>query len=66
MARGKVKWFNDCTGYGLIERENGEFVLYHFSDIVGGCLDTPQDGDEVEFDVGEGLDGPHAFNVEKI
>jgi len=66
MARGKVKWYNDFTGYGVIERENGETVMYNFSDIVGECLETPQEGDEVEFDVAEGLNGFQAVNVEKI
>ncbi len=66
MARGKVKWFNDGLGYGYIEQENGEDILCHFSDIIEEALESLQEGDEVEFDVVEGLKGLQAANVEKI
>lgn len=66
MARGKVKWFNDGMGYGSIEHESGADILCHFSDIIGEGLKSLQEGDEVEFDVVEGLNGPHAVNVEKF
>jgi CspA family cold shock protein len=66
MARGKVKWFDDGTGYGFIEQENGQDILCHFSDVIEEGLESLQEGDEVEFDVVEGLKGPQAANVEKV
>jgi CspA family cold shock protein len=66
MAIGKVKCFNNDKGYGSIEQENGEDVFFHFSDIIGEGFKSLQEGDEVEFDVVEGLKGPQAANVEKI
>ena len=33
MATGTVKWFNPDKGYGFIEREGGEDLCVHFSEI---------------------------------
>ena len=32
---GTVKWFNNGKGYGFIEREGGDDVCVHFSEIEG-------------------------------
>jgi len=66
MARGKIKWFSDDLGYGFIEQENGEEVLCYFSDIIEEGIKPLQEGDDVEFDVVDGLRGLQAVNVEKI
>jgi CspA family cold shock protein len=66
MARGKIKCFSEDLGYGFIEQENGEEVLCHFSDIIGEGIKSMQEGDEVEFDLDDGLNGPIAINVERI
>ncbi|HET6420988.1 MAG TPA: cold shock domain-containing protein [Geobacteraceae bacterium] len=66
MARGKVIWFSDDLGYGYIEQDNGEEVLCHFSDIIDEDIKPLQEGDEVEFDLVDGLRGLQAVNVEKI
>ncbi|MEW6019530.1 MAG: cold shock domain-containing protein, partial [Pseudomonadota bacterium] len=33
MAEGTVKWFSNEKGYGFIEREDGEDLFVHFSEI---------------------------------
>jgi len=60
---GTVKWFNDSKGFGFIERENGEDVFVHFSSIRGDGYKTLNDGQKVEFTVGEGQKGPQALDV---
>jgi CspA family cold shock protein len=65
MSKGKVKWFNSEKGFGFIEPSDGSDDLFvHFSEIQsGGGYATLNDGQEVEYEVGEGRKGPCATNV---
>ncbi|MCK4307811.1 cold-shock protein [candidate division WOR-3 bacterium] len=63
MYKGKVKWFNERKGYGFIEREDGEDIFVHYSDIEGDGFKILEEGIEVEFDVVEGDKGPKAVHV---
>jgi len=60
---GTVKWFNDAKGFGFIEREGGEDVFVHFSSIRGSGFKSLQDGQKVEFTLGQGQKGPQALDV---
>ena len=66
MAKGKVKWFNSQKGYGFIEMEDGKDIFVHFNAIQGDGFKSLDEGDEVEFDVGQGPKGEHAENVVKV
>jgi len=61
MAQGTVKWFNQKKGFGFIEQEDGEDLFCHHTQVEG----VIEDGDSVEFEVGEGPKGPNAINVKK-
>jgi cold shock protein len=63
---GKVKWFNNAKGYGFIEREGGSDVFVHFSAVQGNGFRTLEEGQAVEFEIGDGPKGPQAGNVTKV
>jgi CspA family cold shock protein len=61
-----VKWFNNKKGYGFIERDDGEDVFVHYSDIRGQGYRTLKDGQIVEFDIEETPRGLRAVNVRVV
>ena len=63
---GKVKWFNESKGYGFIQRDDGNDVFVHYTNITGTGFRTLKENDEVEFEVTEGPKGLQAVNVEKV
>lgn len=65
-VRGKVKWFNDAKGFGFIERESGEDVFVHYSQIEGKGFKSLTEGQDVEFEVVSGQKGPAAAKVVKV
>ncbi len=63
---GTVKWFNGTKGFGFIEREGGDDLFVHFSEIQGEGFRSLGEGQEVEFDESAGRNGkPQASNVRK-
>ena len=66
MEKGTVKWFNGSKGYGFITREEGEDVFVHYNAIEGDGYKSLDEGDQVQFEVGQGPKGLQANNVSKI
>ena len=62
MAKGKVKWFDPAKGYGFIEQESGTDLFVHKNEVQNRI----EEGDEVEFEIGQGKKGPCATNVKKV
>ena len=64
---GKVKWFNDAKGFGIITPDGGDKDCFvHYSSIQGNGFKTLAEGEPVEFDLVQGQKGPAAENVSKI
>ena len=66
MARGTVKFFNTQKGYGFIAQEEGDDVFVHYSNISGSGFKNVEEGQEVEFEVGEGRKGEEALDVRAV
>ena len=61
-----MKFFNAEKGFGFISREDGEDVFVHFSNIEGSGYKSLDEGQQVEFDIGQGRKGDEAQNVRPI
>ena len=67
-STGTVKWFNAAKGYGFIAYEGGKDLFVHFSEIqdAGNDYRSLNEGDAVEFTIGDSPKGPQATNVVKL
>jgi cold shock protein len=66
VTQGTVKFFNSEKGYGFISRDQGDDVFVHFSAIQSDGYKSLDEGQRVEFEVGQGKKGPEAQNVRVI
>jgi CspA family cold shock protein len=66
MAQGTVKWFNDEKGYGFIAQDSGPDVFVHHSVIDAQGFRSLAEGQQVEFEVGQGQKGPQATAVRPV
>ncbi|KXZ40667.1 cold-shock DNA-binding protein family [Alkalithermobacter thermoalcaliphilus JW-YL-7 = DSM 7308] len=67
MRTGVVKWFNPEKGFGFITSDEGEDIFVHVSAIKEkGEKKDLEEGQNVFFDVVNGVKGPQAANVRKI
>ena len=67
MSQGTVKWFNGEKGFGFIAQDDGgPDVFVHYSEISGSGFKTLEEGQRVEFEVGQGQKGPQAQSVRPI
>jgi CspA family cold shock protein len=67
MAQGTVKWFNSEKGFGFIAQEGGgPDVFVHYSAVTGSGFRSLDEGQRVEFEIGQGQKGPQAQSVRVI
>ena len=58
MATGTVKWFNANKGFGFIAPDEGDKdVFLHVSAVESAGLQSPADGQKVEYELESGRDG---------
>jgi len=64
MSTGTVKWFDAGKGYGFITPDDGgKHLFVHDSEIQSSGYKTLNDGQKVEFELGQGQKGPCATKV---
>ena len=66
MPQGTVKFFNAQKGFGFISREGAEDVFVHYSNIEGSGYRSLEEGQTVEFEIGEGRKCDEAQNVRVV
>ncbi|GGK96882.1 MULTISPECIES: cold-shock protein [Nocardia] len=67
MAQGSVKWFNSEKGFGFIAQDGGgPDVFVHYSAVSGSGFRSLEEGQRVEFEIGQGQKGPQAQDVRSI
>jgi CspA family cold shock protein len=64
VSTGTVKWFNSSKGYGFIcPDDGGDDLFVHHSDIQTEGYASLNEGQKVDFEIGEGKKGPCATQV---
>ena len=64
MSKGTVKWFDSGKGFGFINPDDGgEDLFVHHSEIKTSGYASLDEGQKVEYVVGEGKKGPCATSV---
>jgi len=64
VSTGIVKWFNSNKGYGFIAPDDGGDDLFvHHSEIKTDGYASLDEGQSVQYEVGQGKKGPCATNV---
>jgi cold shock protein len=64
VSTGTVKWFNASKGFGFITPDDGGADLFvHHSEIRTDGYASLDEGQKVEFTVGQGKKGPCATGV---
>ena len=67
MAQGTVKWFNAEKGFGFITpADGGQDLFVHFSAIQVDGYRSLDEGQNVEFEVGQGTKGPQGEQARPV
>ena len=64
MAQGTVKWFSNEKGYGFIEREDGDDLFVHYSEITMDGYKTLVQGQQRRVRGHPGRQGPAGLHGE--
>jgi CspA family cold shock protein len=65
MPKGKIKKLVSDRGFGFVEGDRGE-LFFHHSEVQGTSFDELQEGQTLEYEIGEGRKGPCATSVRVV
>jgi len=64
VNNGTVKWFNESKGFGFISPDSGgEDLFVHHSEVKTQGYASLDEGQKVQFEIGQGKKGPCATCV---
>ncbi|NIL97907.1 MAG: cold shock domain-containing protein [Planctomycetales bacterium] len=63
MPEGKIKKLVKDRGFGFVEAEQGD-LFFHHSELQGASFEELQEGQLLEYEVGQGRKGPCATHVQ--
>ncbi len=61
--RGRVKWFNNRTGWGFIKQAQGPDVFVRHDRVLGAGFKVLSQGQTVEYEIRQGPQGPFAVDI---
>ena len=62
MPEGKIKKLVADRGFGFIEGDKGD-LFFHHSEVQGVTFEELNEGQIVQYEIGEGRQGPCAVSV---
>jgi len=62
MPEGKIKKLVSDRGFGFVESEKGD-LFFHHSEVQGVSFEELNEGQTVEYEIGQGRKGPCAVSV---
>lgn len=65
MSEGKIKKLVSDRGFGFVEGETGD-LFFHHSEVQEVAFEELREGQEVEYEVGQGRKGPCATSIRVI
>ena len=63
LDQGRVKWFNNGSGWGFITGSKGMEIMVHYDQILGEGYKSLYEGDLVSYEVKKSRSGFTAVNV---
>jgi len=64
MSKGRVKYFNEQKGWGIISSADPQQDVYvHYTSIIMDGYKTLSEGQQVSYDLLQSDNGPAAHNV---
>ncbi len=65
MPQGTIKKLVSDRGFGFIKAETDD-LFFHSSEVQGGAFDSLQEGQTVDYQMGQGKRGPCATTVTPV
>lgn len=65
MPQGKIKKIIADKGFGFIEGDRGD-LFFHHSELQGVAIEELREGQQVEYEIGQGKKGPCATSVQLL
>jgi CspA family cold shock protein len=66
MPEGTIKKLVTERGFGFIDTGSRKDLFFHFSALQGVRMEELQEGQPVEYEMGEGPKGPRAESVRPV